>query len=61
MESELLDRYFGVNEDISIFDISVRSIIMFFLTFLIVRLAGMRQFRKNSPFDMVITFLMGGF
>lgn len=60
MQNELLEKYFGINEQISILDITVRSIIMFILTFLIIRLAGMRQFRQNSPFDMVIAFLVGG-
>lgn len=54
------DKYFGVNEHISILEIVVRSIIMFLLAFAMVRFAGMRQFRKNAPFDTVITFLIGG-
>ena len=60
MDNELLTKYFGVNEHISILEIIVRSVIMFLLTFLMVRITGMRQFRKNNPFDMVITFLIGG-
>lgn len=60
MGNELLDKYFGVNEHVSMLEITVRSVIMFLITFAMVRLAGMRQFRKNSPFDMVITFLIGG-
>ena len=60
MGNELLDKYFGINEHISILEITVRSVIMFLVTLPMVRLAGMRQFRKNSPFDMVITFLIGG-
>jgi uncharacterized membrane protein YcaP (DUF421 family) len=60
MENEELSKYFGVNEHISILQITVRSIVMFLITFVMVRITGMRQFRKNSPFDMVITFLIGG-
>ncbi len=60
MENELLNKYFGVNEHISILEITVRSIIMFLVTFVMIRFTGMRQFRKNSPFDMVIAFLIGG-
>src|SRR4051812_653785 len=60
MGNELLEKYFGVNEQISILEITVRSVVMFLVTFFMVRFAGMRQFRKNSAFDMVITFLIGG-
>jgi len=60
MDNELLSKYFGVNEHISIVEIVVRSVIMFLVTFAMIRLTGMRQFRKNSPFDMVIAFLIGG-
>lgn len=60
MNKDLITKLFGINEEISILEIIVRSVIMFLLTFLIVRLTGMRNFRKNSPFDMVITFLIGG-
>src|SRR3954466_13731189 len=60
MENDLLTEFFGVNEHISILAITVRSIIMFLVTFVMIRLTGMRQFRKNSPFDMVIVFLIGG-
>ena len=60
MDHEMLDKYFGVNEHISILEIVVRSIIMFLVTFAMVRFAGMRQFRTNAPFDTVITFLIGG-
>ncbi|MDB5250217.1 MAG: hypothetical protein JWQ40_4611 [Segetibacter sp.] len=60
MENEFLTKYFGVNEHITILEIIVRSIIMFLVTFVMIRLTGMRHFRNNSPFDMVITFLIGG-
>ena len=55
-----MTKYFGVNENISIFEIVVRSVIMFLATFVMVQITGMRYFRKNNPFDMVITFLIGG-
>ena len=60
MEKEIVDKYFGVNEHISLLEICVRTAIMFLITFAMIRIAGMRQFRKNAPFDMVITFLIGG-
>lgn len=52
--------FWDVNEHISVFEISARAVVMFLIAFLIIRVVGMRQFRKNSPFDMVITFLIGG-
>jgi uncharacterized membrane protein YcaP (DUF421 family) len=60
MTSNFYDDYFGINESIEVIEIIVRSILMFLITFVMIRVAGMRQFRQNSPFDMVIAFLVGG-
>lgn len=60
MEADFLTEFWGVNEHISLLEIIARSIVMFLVTFGIIRFTGMRPFRKNAPFDMVIAFLIGG-
>lgn len=60
MEADFLTGFRGVNEHISPLQITLRSVVMFLVTFVIIRFAGMRPFRKNTPFDMVIAFLIGG-
>jgi len=58
--ANFVTEFWGVNERISILEIVARSVVMFLITFIMIRLTGMRPFRKNSPFDMVIAFLIGG-
>jgi uncharacterized membrane protein YcaP (DUF421 family) len=60
MDDSFLTGFWGVNEHISLPEIIERSVVMFLISFIIIRVAGMRSFRKNSPFDMVIAFLIGG-
>jgi len=60
MGADFLTEFWGVNERISVLEIVERSVAMFLITFIIVRITGMRPFRKNSPFDMVMAFLIGG-
>jgi uncharacterized membrane protein YcaP (DUF421 family) len=57
---EFLNDWWGINEKISPVEIAARAAVMFVLTFLFIRLTGMRSFRKNNPLDLVIVFLIGG-
>jgi uncharacterized membrane protein YcaP (DUF421 family) len=57
---DLIHDFWGVKDDISPLDIAARSAVMFILTLLMIRISGMRSFRKNNSFDMVIFFLIGG-
>lgn len=57
---EFLNDWWGINENISPLEITARATVMFVLTVLVIRLAGMRSFRKNNPLDIVIAFLIGG-
>ena len=60
MELDFLNKYWGLNEDITPLEILARATVMFLVAFVVIRLAGMRPFRKNNPFDLVIAFLIGG-
>jgi uncharacterized membrane protein YcaP (DUF421 family) len=57
---EFLNDWWGINENISPVEITLRAVVMFILTFFVIRFTGMRSFRKNNPLDLVIAFLIGG-
>ncbi|WP_121353554.1 DUF421 domain-containing protein [Flavisolibacter nicotianae] len=51
--------WWGVKEDIGLAEIAARSAVMFLITLVLLRLAGMRPFGKGESFDKIITFLIG--
>ena len=55
-----VNAFWGINENISPFEIAARSAVMFIVALLLMRMAGMRPFGKGEPFDNIITFLIGG-
>jgi uncharacterized membrane protein YcaP (DUF421 family) len=57
---EFVNKWWGINENISPAEITARAVVMFILTFLVIRFTGMRSFRQNNPLDLVIAFLIGG-
>ena len=57
---KFLNEWWGINENISPFEIAARSAVMFVVALLLMRMAGMRPFGKGEPFDNIISFLIGG-
>src|SRR4051812_39264854 len=57
---EFLNKWWGINENISPLEIAARSAVMFVIALLLIRMAGMRPFGKGESFDQIITFLIGG-
>jgi len=57
---DFLNNWWGINEDITPLEMAARAAVMFAITVLIVRFTGMRSYRKNNPFDLVIVLLIGG-
>lgn len=55
-----LNKYWGVNDDITVEEIVLRAIVMFALALVMVRFSGMRPFGKGNPYDIIIAFLLGG-
>lgn len=53
------DRFFGVGEDLTVLQMTVRGVFMFFTALILIRLSGMRTFGKNSAFDIIIGITMG--
>lgn len=60
MKEDYWNIYWGINENISPFEIFARATVMFLAAFFVIRITGMRAFRENNPFDLVIAFLIGG-
>ena len=56
---EFLNNWWGINENITPFEIAARSAVMFVVALLLLRIAGMRPFGKGESFDRIITFLIG--
>jgi uncharacterized membrane protein YcaP (DUF421 family) len=56
---EWMDILFGHGTHLNSLQMSTRAILIFFITLLLLRIAGVRTFGKKSPFDNVITILLG--
>ncbi|HEX3933706.1 MAG TPA: YetF domain-containing protein [Puia sp.] len=55
----ILHLLFGEGKDLDSLQMVCRSIVAFFLTLLMIRVAGIRTFGKKTPFDNVITIMLG--
>jgi uncharacterized membrane protein YcaP (DUF421 family) len=56
---EFYNEWWGVNEHISPGEIACRSLVMFIICLILIRISGMRPFGKGNAFDNIITFLIG--
>src|ERR1044071_2858216 len=56
---EFYNEWWGVNEHISVGEIACRSLVMFIICLVLIRISGMRPFGKGNAFDNIITFLIG--
>jgi uncharacterized membrane protein YcaP (DUF421 family) len=58
----LLDGFhavFGQGKDLNILQMMSRAVLSFFLTLLLIRVAGIRTFGKKTPFDNVVVVMLG--
>lgn len=56
---EILIYLFGEGPDLNVLQISLRSIVVFFIALMFLRIAGRRSFGMRAPFDQVIIVLLG--
>jgi uncharacterized membrane protein YcaP (DUF421 family) len=54
-----LQELFGRVEDLTAVTMAVRSLIMFFIALLLIRVGGMRIFGKRTAFDNILVIMLG--
>ena len=55
----ILHMLFGEGKDLDSLQMTCRAIVAFFLTLVMIRIAGIRTFGKKSAFDNVIVIMLG--
>jgi len=50
---------FGEGSDLTILQMCMRTFTTFIIMLILIRLSGMRTFAKRSPFDTIITIMLG--
>src|SRR6476659_384075 len=54
-----LTYFFGQDENLNAWQMSVRAILVFFVTLVLIRFGGVRIYGKKSAFDTTIMIIMG--
>ena len=57
--NSLLYTLFGEGKDLNALQMGCRAFVLFFITLLLIRLAGMRAFSQKSAFDSIIVIMLG--
>ncbi|MDQ6757892.1 MAG: DUF421 domain-containing protein [Bacteroidota bacterium] len=57
--SELIYKLFGEGKELNALQMGDRAFVMFFITLLFIRVAGMRAFGQKSAFDSIIVIMLG--
>jgi len=56
---EWIHTLFGEGKDLNSLQMSCRAVVAFFITLILIRIAGIRTFGKKSAFDNVIIIMLG--
>ena len=56
---DMLHTLFGEGKDLNSLQMTCRAIVSFFLTLVLIRVAGIRTFGKKTPFDNVVAIMLG--
>lgn len=56
---ELIHQLFGQGKDLNALQMTDRAIVIFFLTLIMIRVAGMRSFALKSAFDNIVAIMLG--
>jgi uncharacterized membrane protein YcaP (DUF421 family) len=56
---QFIIQVFGQGQDLTALQMSLRGIVMFFITLILIRIGGLRIFGKRDAFDNIIAIMMG--
>jgi uncharacterized membrane protein YcaP (DUF421 family) len=56
---DILQTLVGEGEKLTVLQMSVRAFVMFIITLVLIRFAGLRTFAKQSSFDNIIVIMLG--
>src|SRR4051812_25939430 len=56
---EIIGGLFGQGKELTVFQMCMRTIVVFIITLLFIRISGKRAFGMRMPIDNVITILLG--
>jgi len=56
---EIIDRLIGKGEELTALHMAIRTIIIFVIALIMLRIAGIRTFGKKTAFDLVIIIMLG--
>lgn len=59
MWPEIIYKLFGEGKELNALQMADRAFVMFFITLILIRVAGMRAFGQKSAFDMIIVIMLG--
>lgn len=57
--NEVMYKLFGEGKDLNALQMGDRAFVMFFITLILIRIAGMRAFGTKSAFDNIIVIMLG--
>jgi uncharacterized membrane protein YcaP (DUF421 family) len=56
---EIIHKLFGEGKELNVLQMADRAFVVFFLSLVIIRIAGMRTFGKKSAFDNIMVIILG--
>jgi uncharacterized membrane protein YcaP (DUF421 family) len=56
---QILNEIFGTGKDLNVLQMTVRSVVVFIIALILIRISGRRSFGLHSPLDNIIAIVLG--